>query len=1003
VRLSGVVIASSALALAWVLTVTPAAQAQYQPPSEKLLIETRSAATWTEPAADVIQLEGPVVIETDRARLTAKEAVIWLVPQPDAPPNTQRAEIILLGDAEVQHEGSVRSGPRLAVTAEVAAGGIEITAERRVAQDRSDTDLYRRALELRQVTFPAPATRPAGRLTGPRAAAAPRPGAVTVAEPQAEPAPAPAKVEPIRVQFGELNMDHSVDGKVVVLLTGGVTLFQRRENGDYIEFQANTAVLFTTLEDMRDAQQPNRFRDFRDAVASAYFEGDVRMAMTPGKPGLGEQRVRANRIYYDFASDRAVLTDAVVHTVEPDMGVPVVIRAKLVRQLSQGEFVARNVQLSTSTFALPSYSIGAGKVYVRREDAAEGVASGGRVTFNADDVRFGLFGAPLFWLPSAGGSMGDKAIPLRSAGFINSSRYGYGPRTRWGLLESLGQAPRKDFDASYQLDYFSKRGPAGGIDAAYRGGFVTDTTKQRWAFEGDLESYFVYDHGIDSFGRLDTPVVAVHPVPGVTEYEVDRPGSDFRGQVLWRHQHYFPYGWQLQARAGYVSDPTFLEEWFRRQFFNGEERDASFYLKHQDQTEAFTFLVDAQPNDLVTTAEMIQEQFEVERIPEFAYHRIGDSVFNDAGTLVSDNSASALTFNHTSASLRDQGFPESGDPGPGIPSVGYTGIDSNPTYRFDTRQEVSFPFSAGQFRFLPYVVGRYTAYSDSPGGGGVNRVFGGLGARATTSFWKVDNTVESRLFDLHRMRHVIEPEVNVFTSATNQDRGGVFVYDEAVDGIMDLSALSVALRQRWQTERGAPGRRRSVDFFTLNVTGDFFANEPQHGPEDAAHLAPRDFRGIYFASMPEASVARESINIDASWRISDTTILLGDASFNLDHSEWATASAGLIVRRDENVTYLLSQRYIKDLNSNIAGLVALYEMSRKYSVLFQQSYDFGQSENVSSTVQIRRKFDTFYVAFTATYNLIDNESGFSVNIYPAWFGYGIDAGQLRDVFGSQQR
>jgi hypothetical protein len=1000
--LSGVVIASSALALAWVLLASPASQGQYQPPSEKLLIETRAAATWTEPGADVIQLEGPVTIETDRARMSAAEAVIWLVPQPDAPPNTQRAEIILLGDAQVQHEGAVRSGPRLAVTAEVAGDGIQITAESRVARNQGQTDLYRRAVELRMGAFaPAPATRPAGRLLGPRAAAQQQPGAVTVTEPQAEPAPAPPKIEPIRVTFGELNTDHKVDGKVVVMLTGGITVMQRRETGDFIEFQADTAVLFTALEDMRDAQEQGRFKDFRDAVTAAYFEGDVRMSFTPGRPGIGESRMRAKRLYYDFATDRAVLTDAVVHTIEPGMGIPVVVRAGVVRQLSQDEFTAHHVRLSTSTFALPSYSVGASKIYVRKEDTGD-PRTGNRVTFNADNATFRMFGVPVFWLPESGGSV-ERGSALRSAGFENSSRYGYGPRTRWGLLETLGQVPRKDFDASYQLDYYSKRGPAGGIDAEYRGGFVTDTTKQRWAFEGDLDSYFVYDRGIDSFGRLDTPVVDVNPDPLVTDLRVDRPGHDFRGHAVWHHQHFFPYGWQLQARAGWVSDPTFLESWVRREFFNGDEHDTSFYLKHQDQTEAFTFLVDAQPNNLVTTADLLQEQFEVERLPEFGYHRIGDSVLGDAATLISDNTASALTFNLTGATLRDQGFPESGDPGPGIPSLGYTGVDTDPTYRADFRQELDFPFSAGQFRFLPYLVGRYTAYSDSPGGGGVNRLFGGAGARVSTAFWKVDNSVESRMFDLHRMRHVIEPELNVFTSATNVDRNGVFVYDEPVDGVIDLSAVSVALRQRWQTERGAPGRRRGVDFFPLNLTGNFFANEPQHGPEDAAHLAPRDFRGIYFASLPEASIPRESINIDAAWRISDTTVLLGDANYNLDAGEWATASAGLIVRRDEHLTYLLSQRYIQDLNSNIAGVVALYEMSRKYSVLFQQSYDFGQSENVSSAVQVRRKFDTFYVAFTVSYSLIDDQSGFSINIYPAWFGYGIDAGQLRDVFGPRHR
>src|SRR5687768_16153460 len=114
VRSSGVACASSAVArapvvvglaffgLALLATAAPL-RAQHQPPSEKLTIQARSAATWSDAGSDVIQLEGPLTIETDRARLSARQAVIWLVPLPDAQPGSQRAEIILLGDAEVQH------------------------------------------------------------------------------------------------------------------------------------------------------------------------------------------------------------------------------------------------------------------------------------------------------------------------------------------------------------------------------------------------------------------------------------------------------------------------------------------------------------------------------------------------------------------------------------------------------------------------------------------------------------------------------------------------------------------------------------------------------------------------------------------------------------------------------------------------------------------------------------------------------------------------------------
>ena len=35
--------------------------------------------------------------------------------------------------------------------------------------------------------------------------------------------------------------------------------------------------------------------------------------------------------------------------------------------------------------------------------------------------------------------------------------------------------------------------------------------------------------------------------------------------------------------------------------------------------------------------------------------------------------------------------------------------------------------------------------------------------------------------------------------------------------------------------------------------------------------------------------------------------------------------------------------------------------------------------------------------------LVDEQTGFSINIYPNWVRYGLDYGQLRDVFGPQGR
>src|SRR6185369_15430833 len=126
-----------------------------------------------------------------------------------------------------------------------------------------------------------------------------------------------------------------------------------------------------------------------------------------------------------------------------------------------------------------------------------------------------------------------------------------------------------------------------------------------------------------------------------------------------------------------------------------------------------------------------------------------------------------------------------------------------------------------------------------------------------------------------------------------------FIYDEPIDAVAGITVAQIAINQRWQTKRGGPGRWRSVDFFTLNVEANFFMNKP---PDD--QLAPAAFRGLYFTSMPEASLPRNGINSDATWRVSDTTAVLADAQYSMDDAKLTTGSIGLAANRDR-VSYFL--------------------------------------------------------------------------------------------------
>ncbi len=973
-RLCGIAIASLALTLFSSLT-----RAQYQPPSEKLLITTASASTWAQGRGTVIQLQGPLTLELDHAKLRAKQAVIWLAPDSKEAPDQQRAQIALICDAEVEQADSLRSGQRLIVSTRVR-GDIRMVARDRHNQDTSGSALYRAAIALlqdaattRATNAPdAPASQPAA-----APATAPTSAPTTTESPTAAPPPAPPGAPVIIQNPGDLQTITTEEGKVAVAITGGVTLFQRRPNGDIIELQAQQAVLYTSLKDLKDLVKPAQRQSLETAIEAAYLEGDVRIVFTPAS-GNGEQRLRAKRVYYEFGADRAVLTDAVVHTIEPSKQIPVIMRAKLVRQLSQGEYEARGVALTTSAFALPSYSINAQKIYVRQVQTGDPVL-GDRVAFRAINARLQIFGVPVFYLPYISGSMTDRASALRGIGITHSTGFGDGFQTTWGFFETLGLDPPRDLDVSYRLDYYSDRGPAGGVAAAYGGAIVSETDREPWNFQGELKSYFVYDKGFDTFGREPTRVGFA---------------PELRGRALWEHQHFFPNDWQVQLRAGYVTDPTFREEWFEREFDEDLPLDVSGYIKRQRDTEAFTLLANVQPNNAITTADQMQEQFEVEHLPELGYHRIGDGIADDKLTFFSDDGLSVLHFRGSSASLAEQGFGPTLSPG--IPAEGQTGITKDPTVRGDFRQEIDYPFSAGPFRMVPYVVGRYTGYSDSPAGDPRQRLFAGVGTRLTTSFWKTDDTARSGLFDIHRVRHVIEPEVNLFAGAQTIDRNDVFNYEEQTDAINDVAAAQLAFRQRWQTKRGGPGKWRSVDFLTFNVEGNFFANQPS-----TAQRQPLAFRGLYFPSLPEASVARNAINTDASWRVSDNTVLLADAQYNLDKTNLATAAVGVLVRRDDRISYYVGTRYIEELNSNIATVFLNYEISKKYSVEFSQNYDFGLGQNVSSNLAFVRHFDRFFAIFRVYHNSTNDESGFGINIFPTGLGYGLNSDQLQSAFRQQ--
>ena len=224
----------------WTLTGSPAAFGQYAAPSDMLVANAPKAQTWLHEGAHIVLLQGPVSIDLDKNHLSADSAVLWITTLDRSVADLQRVEISLIGNARVeQPNGIVRSGPKLFVDAKVR-GSIRLATPSRIGGDESDSELYKTADALRprifrgaegtgrwlieQTDIPeAPTTQPTDRF---------RP------------------LQPVSISANQFSTVTTPEGKVAAILSGKITLFQRSQQGDFIELLADRAVVFTPFENL---------------------------------------------------------------------------------------------------------------------------------------------------------------------------------------------------------------------------------------------------------------------------------------------------------------------------------------------------------------------------------------------------------------------------------------------------------------------------------------------------------------------------------------------------------------------------------------------------------------------------------------------------------------------------------------------------------------------------------------------------------------------------------
>jgi len=966
-------------------------------------LEFRAATSdaWVEssPTGPVrrLLLRGDVFVRLGTYLFSAQGAVVWLHRLPGSDPTAPAQYQVFVYFEKV---GTPSADAAVAFTAEslsvrgviIPESGIKLVSDLPTRQGRSDDPLVVAGEDALARLLRPPPEPPA---RSERPSAAPRPGsaeaAITLAPPggaaeadaqtaaqiqdllstlPSESASAPIFAEGvISIAVGQASLVSGGDENAGVI-TGGVTVeYDDLRAGKSLQITAERAVVFLSPGKLEFI---GRLR--REDIRGIYLEGDV-VAIANG----GHYTLRGPRVYYDLTTQKAVVLDAVFWTYDQQRRLPLYLRADVIRQEAERQFTAESATIATTAFFEPQFSLGATSLTItgvprapsggaEPGQAVAGGGGGGTGYFvDANNITLRAGTLPFFYFPVYSGY--PDQIPLRDLRFESSSQSGGAVKSTWNLLGLLGIEKPGGASADLLLDGYFDRGIGGGArvgwgDPEYRGGL----------FAYGLPD----DHGTDLL------------LPGT---KIDRDG-EARGILLGEHMQRLDEHWSFLLEGSLISDEDFVTAFMEDLGANRREFTTRGYLRRLDENTALTAEIKGTANDFISNESYLQTPGAyVQKLPELAYIRQADDLFEGVApglvSYYSEYRYSLMNFVFDTPLASDRGYNTNSlaqrafgiNANQSISDRLYAqGLRESNINRFDTRHEFAMPLLAGPVNITPFTVGRLTAYDNnfeaySPDQTDKTRLWGAVGASASTTIQSIDDSFDSRLFNMHRVRHIIQPYATAMLAGTNIDRQDLPVYDRGIEDIAEGSMASLGIRQVVQTQRGGPGRWRSVDVFTLNSGFSFFSND-----ED-----PSSTIGRWVDYRPELSNPGNFMTNEGRWQLSSTFSIVGSSVFDFDLGQQSRSNLGAIVEHMPGFVTSVEVRNVHADSNTYLDLGARYEMTSKYTIAGNINFNLNEGGVQNLSAEIRRRLPGVIFGLSVSYNETTDETSLGLVFQPEGF------------------
>jgi hypothetical protein len=743
-----------------------------------------------------------------------------------------------------------------------------------------------------------------------------------------------------------------------LIATGGVTVQYTETMGRVLQMTAQRVVVFLEPGEVERSLQYGV-----ESVRGIYLEGDVQATD-------GRYTLRAPQMYYDVRANRAVSIDAVFWTYDEVRKLPLYVRAQTISQEAAAQFSAKRATLTNSAFFDPELTIGASAVTITRQTVQparkgeiEAPEAKTRTIVDAKNIVPRLAGLPVFWWPSYKGD--PDRFPVKDLRIENFSGSGAAIKTTLDIYSLVGLEKSRKFQADLLADFYVERGIALGTDL----GWESDNAEGRlfaWGLPGD--------RGIDVMK------------PGT---RINRD-DEFRGVLLGEHRQKLDEKWTLLAEASLLSDEAVIDAFFeglgesRREFTN------RLAARRIDRNTLLSAEVKGSATNFVSNEYLLQSQgYSVDKLPEFVYKRLGDDLIRSQPGLLtyfSEYRAGIVQMNFDDVDARDHGLSSNrlSQRALGIDfdeklsdSLAARGYIEDPVFRADTRHEVNLSTNAGPVKVNPFVVARGTAYDEdfeaySGDNADSGRVWSAAGVRVSTTVQRVYESVDSRVFDLHRLRHIIEPNATFWAGGTTLESQYLPTYDQRVEELADGSMIKVGATQTFQTQRGAPGEWHNTD--VLTITTDYLWSS-----DDTTRRGPL---GRFVDYRPELSNAGEFFISEAAWRTTDALTLTGSSVYDVDASQQAMTALGLMILHSPQFSTVTALHYLNEQESTILTLGARYELTSKYDFFFGADYDTDEGGFETTSFEVQRRFPSAVFGVGLSYNDITGETSFAFVFRP---------------------